>query len=135
MIGIGTRYSDFTTRVPHRVRTIPTCGSSMSTSRRSTRSSNGGLPVVADAREAHRGARGGAGGLLVGPDYRGRERARSRAEWDDTVPARIRVDDDAGVLTQSQVIGLVNTLSEPSDVVVCAAGSMPGRPAQAVAHP
>ena len=31
-----------------------------------------------------------------------------------------------GLLTQSQVIGLVNELSDPRDVVVCAAGSMPG---------
>ena len=30
------------------------------------------------------------------------------------------------MLTQSQVIGMVNELSEPTDVVVCAAGSMPG---------
>ena len=31
-----------------------------------------------------------------------------------------------GLLTQSEVIGMVNELSEPRDVVVCAAGSMPG---------
>jgi 3D-(3,5/4)-trihydroxycyclohexane-1,2-dione acylhydrolase (decyclizing) len=32
----------------------------------------------------------------------------------------------AGLLTQSEVIGMVNELSNPRDVVVCAAGSMPG---------
>jgi 3D-(3,5/4)-trihydroxycyclohexane-1,2-dione acylhydrolase (decyclizing) len=31
-----------------------------------------------------------------------------------------------GLLTQNEVIGLVNELSDPRDVVVCAAGSMPG---------
>ena len=31
-----------------------------------------------------------------------------------------------GLLTQSEVIGMVNELSDPRDVVVCAAGSMPG---------
>ena len=40
--------------------------------------------------------------------------------------AAYRVDDDGGALNQSQVIGLTNTLSDPRDVVVCAAGSMPG---------
>jgi 3D-(3,5/4)-trihydroxycyclohexane-1,2-dione acylhydrolase (decyclizing) len=42
------------------------------------------------------------------------------------VTAAYRVDDDGSALNQSQVIGLANTLSEPGDVVVCAAGSMPG---------
>jgi 3D-(3,5/4)-trihydroxycyclohexane-1,2-dione acylhydrolase (decyclizing) len=31
-----------------------------------------------------------------------------------------------GLLTQAEVIGMVNELSDPHDVVVCAAGSMPG---------
>ena len=34
--------------------------------------------------------------------------------------------DDGSTLNQNQVIGLANTLSDPRDVVVCAAGSMPG---------
>jgi 3D-(3,5/4)-trihydroxycyclohexane-1,2-dione acylhydrolase (decyclizing) len=34
--------------------------------------------------------------------------------------------EDGVPLNQNQVIGLVNTLSDPRDVVVCAAGSMPG---------
>jgi len=37
-----------------------------------------------------------------------------------------RIDDDSAGLNQNQVIGLANTLSDPGDVVVCAAGSMPG---------
>ena len=46
-------------------------------------------------------------------------------EWDDTVSAVYKLDDEAA-LNQNQVIGLANTLSDPRDVVVCAAGSMPG---------
>jgi 3D-(3,5/4)-trihydroxycyclohexane-1,2-dione acylhydrolase (decyclizing) len=41
------------------------------------------------------------------------------------VSAAYQVDEGA-TLNQSQVIGLTNTLSDPRDVVVCAAGSMPG---------
>ncbi len=42
--------------------------------------------------------------------------------------------EDGAPLNHNQVIGLVNTLSDPRDVVVCAAGSMPGL-AQALARP
>ena len=36
------------------------------------------------------------------------------------------MENDGSALNQNQVIGLTNTLSDPRDVVVCAAGSMPG---------
>jgi 3D-(3,5/4)-trihydroxycyclohexane-1,2-dione acylhydrolase (decyclizing) len=52
------------------------------------------------------------------------------ADWDETVhnayqPATPN-GGAGGLLTQAEVIGLVNELSDPRDVVVCAAGSMPG---------
>jgi 3D-(3,5/4)-trihydroxycyclohexane-1,2-dione acylhydrolase (decyclizing) len=46
-------------------------------------------------------------------------------EWNETVSEAYRTEDGVA-LNQNQVIGLVNTLSDPRDVVVCAAGSMPG---------
>ena len=58
-------------------------------------------------------------------EYRSRT-AELAKSWDDTVSAAYRVDDDSVGLNQNQVIGLANTLSDPRDVVVCAAGSMPG---------
>jgi 3D-(3,5/4)-trihydroxycyclohexane-1,2-dione acylhydrolase (decyclizing) len=50
--------------------------------------------------------------------------------WEETVqsayvPATPNAGAD-GLLTQNEVIGMVNELSDPRDVVVCAAGSMPG---------
>ncbi len=72
-----------------------------------------------------RGAERSAERYLVDDDYRTRTTELAQ-EWDDTVTAAYRVEDDGGALNQSQVIGLANTLSEPRDVVVCAAGSMPG---------
>ncbi len=65
------------------------------------------------------------GDYSVSDDYRTRT-AELATEWDDTVTAVYRVEDDGSALNQNQVIGLVNTLSDPRDVVVCAAGSMPG---------
>ncbi len=53
-------------------------------------------------------------------------------EWDAQVaetyapPAEVTASLAPGVLTQGQVIGAVNERSDPRDVMVCAAGSMPG---------
>ncbi len=87
----------------------------------------GGVSVVADAREALDAL------ALALNDYRVDEEYASRIgdlarDWDAIVesvynPAEPAAD---GSLNQNQVIGLVNTLSDPRDVVVCAAGSMPG---------
>ena len=57
-------------------------------------------------------------------EYRTRT-AELAKEWDDIVSDVYRIDDGVA-LNQNQVIGLANTLSDPRDVVVCAAGSMPG---------
>ena len=48
-----------------------------------------------------------------------------KAEWDAAVD-QIRAVDDPANLTQANVIGMVNAASGPRDVVVCAAGGMPG---------
>ena len=124
VIGIGTRYSDFTTAsrsafADPDVRFVNINVAPLDTIK------NSGLPVVADAREAIVALDAALGDYSVGPDYRN-EVARLAREWDDTVTAAYRIGDDSAGLNQSQVIGLVNTLSEPSDVVVSAAGSTPG---------
>lgn len=46
-------------------------------------------------------------------------------EWDQAVDAQRRAIHPQG-LTQANVIGIVNQFSRPQDVVVCAAGSLPG---------
>jgi 3D-(3,5/4)-trihydroxycyclohexane-1,2-dione acylhydrolase (decyclizing) len=54
------------------------------------------------------------------------ERARSlAAEWDATVERAYTLGHEP-LPAQSEVIGVVNRVSGPRDVVVCAAGSMPG---------
>jgi 3D-(3,5/4)-trihydroxycyclohexane-1,2-dione acylhydrolase (decyclizing) len=124
VIGIGTRYSDFTTASRSAfacpdVRFVNVNVAPLDTIK------NSGLPIVADAREGIGALDAALADYTVGPDYRD-EVVRLAREWDDTVTAAYRVEDDGAGINQSQVIGLVNTLSEPSDVVVCAAGSMPG---------
>jgi 3D-(3,5/4)-trihydroxycyclohexane-1,2-dione acylhydrolase (decyclizing) len=124
VIGIGTRYSDFTTAsrtafANPNVRFVNINVAPLDTVKHS------GLSVVADAREAIDALDRELAEYAVAIQYRD-EVARLARQWDDTVAAAYRIDDDSVGLNQSQVIGLANTLSEPRDVVVCAAGSMPG---------
>jgi 3D-(3,5/4)-trihydroxycyclohexane-1,2-dione acylhydrolase (decyclizing) len=81
--------------------------------------------VVADAREAIEALDGALGDYSVDDEYRSLTAELAR-QWEDTVSAAYRVEDDGSALNQNQVIGLANTLSGARDVVVCAAGSMPG---------
>ena len=124
VIGIGTRYSDFTTAsrtafANPDVRFVNVNVAPLDTVK------NSGLSLVADAREAIDALDRELAEYAVAVQYRD-EVARLARQWDDTVAAAYRIDDDSAGLSQSQVIGLANTLSEPRDVVVCAAGSMPG---------
>jgi 3D-(3,5/4)-trihydroxycyclohexane-1,2-dione acylhydrolase (decyclizing) len=128
VIGIGTRYSDFTTasrtafQHPN-VRFVNLNVTGLDAVK------HAGLSVVTDAREALEGLRGLLDGHRVDKAYVQRY-SELDAAWDETVqsvyvPATPNGGAD-GLLTQNEVIGLVNELSEPRDVVVCAAGSMPG---------
>ena len=124
VIAIGTRYSDFTTASRtafanpnvHFVNINVTVLDSVK---------HAGLPIVADAREAIDALDAALADYHVAADYRA-EVAHLSAQWDETVSAAYRIGDDTGGLNQSQVIGLVNALAEPRDVVLCAAGSVPG---------
>ncbi|WP_319456229.1 MULTISPECIES: 3D-(3,5/4)-trihydroxycyclohexane-1,2-dione acylhydrolase (decyclizing) [unclassified Mycobacterium] len=123
VIGIGTRYSDFTSasRTAFNnpdVKFVNVNVASLDSVKQ------GGISVVSDAREAIEALGAALGDYAVSDDYRARTAALAK-EWDDTVSAAYAVEDGVA-LNQNQVIGLANTLSDPRDVVVCAAGSMPG---------
>jgi 3D-(3,5/4)-trihydroxycyclohexane-1,2-dione acylhydrolase (decyclizing) len=84
------------------------------------------LPVVADAREALQALTTQLVGWRTDPAHAARAQALARA-WDGEVSAAYDLEGDPGSAPrQSQVIGAVNDLSGRRDVVVCAAGSMPG---------
>jgi 3D-(3,5/4)-trihydroxycyclohexane-1,2-dione acylhydrolase (decyclizing) len=124
VIGVGTRYSDFTSASRTafnnpQVRFVNINVASLDSVKL------GGLSVIADAREALEALGAALGDYAVTEDYRSRAAELARA-WDATVSSVYRVDNEGTGLNQNQVIGLANTLSEPRDVVVCAAGSMPG---------
>jgi 3D-(3,5/4)-trihydroxycyclohexane-1,2-dione acylhydrolase (decyclizing) len=128
VIGIGTRYSDFTTasRTAFQnpdVRFVNINVAGIDAIK------NAGLVVQADARESLTALLPLLQGYRVNDDYV-RQYTELDAAWDETVqkvylPATPNAGAD-GLLTQNEVIGMVNELSDARDVVVCAAGSMPG---------
>jgi 3D-(3,5/4)-trihydroxycyclohexane-1,2-dione acylhydrolase (decyclizing) len=111
ILGVGTRWSDFTT-------------ASRSLFRDDAAFINlnvavvdafkhAGLPLVADAKL-------GLEALHVDATF-----ATPGFTWDETVERAYHLN-HTPLPAQSEVIGAVNRLSRPRDVVVCAAGSMPG---------
>ena len=86
----------------------------------------GAFPLVGDARatlEALTQALQQAD-FRTGPEYE-RTVRDLQYEWNEAVDLQ-REAKDAGPLTQANVIGIVNAFSRPKDVVVCAAGGLPG---------
>jgi 3D-(3,5/4)-trihydroxycyclohexane-1,2-dione acylhydrolase (decyclizing) len=82
------------------------------------------IPVIADARVALDELRTALAGYSTGADYRSALDAGTaawRAEVDRLYGMR-----GAAPFAQAEIIGLLNEFVHPDDVVVCAAGSLPG---------
>jgi 3D-(3,5/4)-trihydroxycyclohexane-1,2-dione acylhydrolase (decyclizing) len=123
VIGIGTRYSDFTTAstTAFRDRNVQFVNVNIADFDAAKQSA---VRVVADARAALEQLARALGDWSVSDDYRA-QAARLNREWDAEV-ARLYALDHAPLPAQSEVLGAVNDASAAADVVVCAAGSMPG---------
>jgi 3D-(3,5/4)-trihydroxycyclohexane-1,2-dione acylhydrolase (decyclizing) len=128
VIGIGTRWQDFTTAsrtafADPGVRFVNVNVASVDSAK------HAGVGVQADAREALTALTAALDGWSVDDAYRART-AELKDAWEATVEAAYHPATpsagEGGRLTQNEVIGLVNEVSAPRDVVVCAAGSMPG---------
>jgi 3D-(3,5/4)-trihydroxycyclohexane-1,2-dione acylhydrolase (decyclizing) len=82
------------------------------------------LPLVGDARVTIEELAGLLAGFQIQQAYAAQVQAY-RAEWDKEV-GRIYNLNVGEPISQGEVIGVVNEVSGPRDVVVCAAGSLPG---------
>ena len=123
VLGIGTRYSDFTTasltafQNPN-LRFININVSEFDAGKHSS------VALVADAKVTLEELGKAVGSYRVPDDYAA-EISRLRREWDEEVD-RIFARRAGPPISQGEVIGLLNSVLGPKDVIVCAAGSLPG---------
>ena len=123
IIGIGTRYSDFTTAsktaflnpsarfVNINVAEFDAC-------------KHAALALTGDARATIQELLHTVIGYKVEESYQ--EAISSfRAQWEKEVDRIHGLRKDPPI-TQAEVIGIVNNFTEPSDIMLCAAGSLPG---------
>ncbi|GAB2848411.1 3D-(3,5/4)-trihydroxycyclohexane-1,2-dione acylhydrolase (decyclizing) [Streptomyces deserti] len=124
VIGVGTRYTDFTTAsgtlfqnpgVRFVNLNITAFDAHKLAARTLVCDAKAGLEKLAEALAGHRVAEG------YEAEYRaGKER------WEQVVEAAYRADDENAVPTQTQVLGALDAVVGEDDVVINAAGSLPG---------
>jgi 3D-(3,5/4)-trihydroxycyclohexane-1,2-dione acylhydrolase (decyclizing) len=123
IIGVGTRYSDFTTASKTAFRNPAVKLININVAEFDA-GKQLGLPLVADARAALEELAQAIEGYQVPVEYQERVR-RFRDDWAREVERLFHLQHGPQV-SQSEVIGVVKSVAEPRDVVVCAAGSLPG---------
>jgi 3D-(3,5/4)-trihydroxycyclohexane-1,2-dione acylhydrolase (decyclizing) len=123
VIGVGTRYSDFTTASRTAFRNPDVRFVNVNVAEPDA-FKLAGLPLVGDARATLERLAELLEGHAVDEAYREEAAALAR-DWDAEVTRLYRLG-HGPLPAQSEVIGAVNDAAGPADVVVCAAGSMPG---------
>ena len=123
VIGIGTRYSDFTTASVTAFQNPAAQFINVNVTELDA-FKRAGLPLAGDARVILEEITHALGAFKVDDNY-AHEIAKLRAEWDAEVD-RIYSRHIGPPLSQGEVIGLLNSMLSPRDVIVCAAGSLPG---------
>ena len=123
VIGVGTRYSDFTAASKtafqnSAVRFININVAEFDAYKHSA------IPLVGDAKATLDELSVMLGDYDTGEAYRTRATNFNKA-WDAEVQSIYNLE-HGPLISQGEVIGVVNTLSAPEDVMVCAAGSLPG---------
>ena len=123
VIAVGTRLGDFTT-MSNSVFENPAVNIVAINVCEMDAYKRGGIAIVADARVALEELTEAARGFTTGADYRHRVNAL-RKEWNAEVD-RIHAQRTGPNFAQAELIGAVNAFARPQDVVVGAAGSVPG---------
>lgn len=123
VIAIGTRLSDFTTASKTafqnpKVRFININIAEFDAAKHAA------LPLVADARVTLNELSNTIGAYRIDNDY-ATQIENYRDSWHEEVERLFHLD-NRPLPSQSEVIGVVNEFSRQEDVVVCAAGSLPG---------
>ena len=123
---VGSRLSDFTTASKtafqhDRVRFVTINVAELDAGK------HGAVPLVGDARAVLDELTALVAGYRVGGDYT-RTIAAAQADWRAEVDRVCAIGNDAALspVKQAQVIGVLQDVLAAADVIVCAAGSLPG---------
>ncbi|MFE2429135.1 3D-(3,5/4)-trihydroxycyclohexane-1,2-dione acylhydrolase (decyclizing) [Streptomyces sp. NPDC059373] len=124
IIGVGTRYTDFTTASSTLfqgpgVRFLNLNVTSFDAHKL------GALSLVADARAGLEALTSALAGHRVDPAYEAEYRA-GKERWDSVVEAAYAAPDEDARPTQTQLLGALDSVVGDDDVVINAAGSLPG---------
>ncbi|MBA2339031.1 MAG: 3D-(3,5/4)-trihydroxycyclohexane-1,2-dione acylhydrolase (decyclizing) [Pyrinomonadaceae bacterium] len=122
IIAIGTRLGDFTTASKTAFQNASVRFININVAEFDAHK-HAALPLVADARVTLDELREGLKGNQVNDEYASRI-ANFKEQWKVEVERLFNLRQQP--ISQSEVIGIVNNFSKPEDVVVCAAGSLPG---------
>ncbi|MFF9191726.1 3D-(3,5/4)-trihydroxycyclohexane-1,2-dione acylhydrolase (decyclizing) [Streptomyces rochei] len=124
VIGVGTRYSDFTTASGTLFRhpgvrflnlNITAFDAHKLAARTLVCDARAGLSALAESLSGHR----------VDAAYESEYRT-GKSRWEEVVRTAYRAEDDSAVPTQTQVLGALDAVVGDEDVVINAAGSLPG---------
>jgi len=123
ILGIGTRYSDFTTASKTAFQNPSVRFININISEFDAYK-HAALSLTSDARVMITELQHAVAGYRVEEKYQAKITA-FRAAWEKEVDRIYGLRQDSPI-TQAEVIGIVNNFTEASDIMVCAAGSMPG---------
>jgi 3D-(3,5/4)-trihydroxycyclohexane-1,2-dione acylhydrolase (decyclizing) len=124
VIGIGTRYSDFTTASRTAWQNPDVQFLNINIASFDAHKHGSTTTIVADAFEALAEILNEVHTHRVSQEYEAEIRDLKH-EWNKTVDIA-RLDQNRELPSQAEIIGAVNNAMDPQDVVVCAAGSLPG---------
>jgi 3D-(3,5/4)-trihydroxycyclohexane-1,2-dione acylhydrolase (decyclizing) len=123
IIGIGTRYSDFTSASKTAFQNPSVRFININVAEFDAYK-HAALPLTGDARLTITELLQALGKFSVEESFRVQIND-FRARWENEVD-RIYGIHEPPPITQGEVIGIVNNFTKPSDIVICAAGSLPG---------
>ncbi|MEK4524067.1 3D-(3,5/4)-trihydroxycyclohexane-1,2-dione acylhydrolase (decyclizing) [Paenibacillus sp. FSL H8-0104] len=124
VIGVGTRFSDFTTASRSAFQHPEASFININLNSMDA-AKLGGEAILADAREGLQALQKELQERQYRSAYGASEVADLRAEWNAEVDRLYAAQHEAG-LAQTTAVGVVNRTIDPSSIIVCAAGSLPG---------
>lgn len=123
IIGVGTRYSDFTSASKAAFQNPDVAFININVAEFDSYKQNA-LPLTGDARVTLEELSIALGDWRTDDGYQ-HQTKRYVADWDAEVQ-RVYDLEHGPLISQGEVVGVINTLSRAQDVVLCAAGSLPG---------